>query len=92
MAHSPKQLCLRRAEKSIAAHIGIERGGAGLPLGQMPVCMDVFVSWTLSKLGRKKTRWERGCVDRARRLSRREDLVCLLFGWSTPQDAGGVEA
>lgn len=62
----------------------IEIEGRGIPLDQMPMWKDFAGSWGPANFGRRMVTTQKGYVGMALELSRRGDLVCLLFGCRMP--------
>jgi hypothetical protein len=62
----------------------IEVEGQEVPLDQMPMWKDFSGSWGPANFGRRMITTEKGYVGMALELSRRGDLVCLLFGCRMP--------
>ncbi|PMD43635.1 hypothetical protein L207DRAFT_510144 [Hyaloscypha variabilis F] len=69
------------AERYTPHHIEIE---GAVPLDQMPKWKDFSGSWGPANFGRRMVTTEKGYIGMALELSRRGDLVCLLFGCRMP--------
>jgi hypothetical protein len=72
------------AELFTPTHIEVEGEASGTPLDQMPMWKDFSGSWGSANFGRRMVTTEKGRVGMALELSRRGDLVCLLFGCRMP--------
>jgi hypothetical protein len=62
----------------------IEVEGKSTPLEKMPMWEDFSGSWAPANFGRRMVTTDKGYVGMALELSRRGDLVCLLFGCRMP--------
>jgi hypothetical protein len=62
----------------------IEIEGGVVPLDQMPMWKDFSGSWGPANFGRRMVTTQKGYVGMTLELSRRGDLVCLLFGCRMP--------
>lgn len=62
----------------------IEVEGQEVPLDQMPMWKDFSGSWGPANFGRRMVTTEKGYIGMALELSRRGDLVCVLFGCRMP--------
>jgi len=62
----------------------IEIEGGAIPLDQMPMWKDFSGSWGPANFGRRMVTTDKGHIGMALELSRRGDLVCLLFGCKMP--------